>query len=110
MASKQFIPTNEGWEDLGCGVSRQIMGWDKQLMMVKVRLEKQAVGAPHAHPHTQSTYCIDGVFEFTIDGVKTVIKKGEGLYIAPNQQHGTTCLEAGTLLDVFSPYREDFLK
>jgi quercetin dioxygenase-like cupin family protein len=110
MASKQFIPAEHGWEDLGGGITRQIMGWDNQLMMVKVTFEKDAVGTLHAHPNTQTTYCIDGAFEFIIDGVKTIINRGDGLYIAPNQQHGTKCLESGSLLDVFSPYREDFLK
>lgn len=28
----------------------------------------------------------------------------------PNAVHGTVCLEAGKLVDVFAPMREDFLK
>ena len=85
------------------------MGWDNQIMMVKVKFEKGAIGAPHAHFHTQTTFCHSGKFEFTIDGQKHIIEPGDGLYIAPNLLHGAVCLEAGVVLDVFSPVREDFL-
>ncbi len=108
--SEIFIDAATGWEDLGNGVSRQIMGWDEKLMMVKVRFEKGAVGAPHQHFHSQTTYCNSGKFEFTINGDKQVINAGDGLYIEPNVLHGAVCLEEGILIDVFSPAREDFLQ
>ena len=97
------------WEKLGPGLSRQIQGWDNQIMMVKVRFEKGAEGAPHQHFHTQTSFCHSGKFEFTIDGEKHIIEPGDGLYIAPNLVHGALCLEPGVILDVFSPVREDFL-
>ncbi len=97
------------WHELGGGVSRKILGYDNQIMMVKVKFEKGAIGSPHQHFHTQSTYCAGGKFEFTIDGKKSVIGEGDGVYIAPNLLHGALCLEAGILIDVFSPVREDFL-
>jgi quercetin dioxygenase-like cupin family protein len=97
------------WEQLGPGLSRQILGWDNQIMMVKVKFEKGAIGAPHTHFHTQTSFCHSGKFEFTIDGKKHVIEPGDGLYIAPNLLHSAVCLEPGVVLDVFSPVREDFL-
>jgi len=100
--------TNE-WEQLGPGLSRQILGWDNQIMMVKVKFEKGVNASQHAHFHTQTTFCHSGKFEFTIDGKKYEIGPGDGLYIAPNLLHGAVCLEAGVVLDVFSPVREDFL-
>lgn len=110
MASKKFLKENEiKWDDLGGGVQRKILGYDNQIMMVKVKFEKGAVGSPHQHFHTQATYCSAGKFEFTIDGEKSLIEAGEGVYIAPNLLHGAVCLEAGILIDVFSPVREDFL-
>jgi unsaturated pyranuronate lyase len=97
------------WEDLGGGVSRKIMGWDNQIMMVKVKFEKGAVGSPHHHFHTQTTYCAKGSFEFMLGDKKQIIGYGDGLYIPPNMVHGAVCLEEGVLIDVFSPVREDFL-
>ena len=37
------------WEDAEPGVQRQVMGYDGQLMVVKVKFEKGAVGKAHSH-------------------------------------------------------------
>ncbi|WP_321373161.1 cupin domain-containing protein [uncultured Draconibacterium sp.] len=109
MTSKQLISKNNPWEDVGGGVSRQIMGWDNQILMVNVKLEMGAIGAGHTHFNTQTTYCVTGRFEFTIDGEKVIVESGDGLYVPPNILHGAIALEPGVLIDVFSPVREDFL-
>ncbi|MDR0891368.1 MAG: cupin domain-containing protein [Mediterranea sp.] len=98
------------WEPAGEGAVRQIMGYDGQVMLVKVRFEQGAVGSLHTHPHTQTTYVASGKFRFTVDGKAQTVSAGDGIYIAPNALHGCTCLEAGVLIDCFSPMREDFLK
>ena len=54
------------WENPGPGIRRQIMGYDEQLMMVKVQFEKGAVGTMHEHHHSQATYVVSGKFELTI--------------------------------------------
>ncbi len=110
-SSEKFITTsNMEWEELGGGVSRKFLGWDNQIMMVQVKFEKGAEGTPHEHFHTQATYCASGKFEFNIDGEKKIVEAGDGVYIEPNLIHGALCLEAGILIDVFAPVREDFLQ
>jgi quercetin dioxygenase-like cupin family protein len=110
MASKKFLLDGEmNWEDLGGGVQRKILGFDNQIMMVKVKFEKGSIGSLHQHFHTQSSYCASGKFEFMIDGEKSIVSAGDGVYIKPNLVHGALCLEGGILIDVFSPVREDFL-
>lgn len=98
------------WENVGEGVKRKIMGYDKDLMLVKVDFDKGAVGSLHAHPHSQATYVVSGKFELTIGDEKKVIEAGDGYYVAPDVLHGCVCLEPGILIDTFSPAREDFLK
>ena len=97
------------WESAGEGITRQIMGYDDQIMLVKVRFDKGAIGTAHSHPHSQTTYVESGLFEFTIGDKKEIVRSGDGLYVAPNVVHGTVCLEPGILIDVFSPMREDFI-
>ena len=97
------------WEDAEPGVQRQIMGYDGQLMVVKVKFEKGAVGKAHKHYHTQATYVASGKFELTIGGEKKILEAGDGYYVAPDVLHGCVCLEAGVLIDTFSPMRADFL-
>lgn len=108
--SKSFLFENEiHWEPAGEGVTRQIMGYDGQLMLVKVKFEKNAIGYEHTHYHTQSTFVASGKFEFTIDGETSIVETGDGMYMAPDSLHGCKCIEAGLLIDCFSPIRADFL-
>ncbi len=97
------------WSPAGIGVRRQILGFDNQIMLVKVEFEKGAVGFAHSHDHSQSTYVASGVFEFIVDGIIKKVKEGDGIYIPPNVVHSTKCIESGILIDGFSPMREDFI-
>lgn len=109
-SEKFLIESEMKWEEVSEGVSRQIMGYDGQLMMVKVRFKKGAIGYVHEHFHSQSTYVASGVFEVINGGEKCTLKAGDGFYIEPDVAHGAVCLEDGILIDVFSPMRLDFLK
>ena len=97
------------WEPAGEGVVRQIMGYDGQLMIVKVKFTKGSVGMMHKHYHSQATYVASGKFELTIGDEKKVLGAGDGYYVAPDVLHGCVCLEEGILIDTFSPMRQDFL-
>ena len=104
------IAKEMGWENPGPGIKRQIMGYDGQLMMVKVVFEEGAVGTMHEHYHSQATYVASGKFELTTGEEKRILEAGDGYYVAPDVLHGCVCLEAGILIDTFSPMRADFLK
>ena len=54
--SETFVyEKDKEWEPAGEGVTRQIMGYDGQVMLVKVKFEEGAIGTPHTHYHTQTT-------------------------------------------------------
>lgn len=108
---KVFIENREvAWEPVAAGVKRKIMAFDEKLMLVKVEFEKGGIGSLHRHPHSQITHVESGSFEVEIDGQKKVLDAGDVYYIPSNLLHGCVCLEAGVLIDVFSPMREDFIK
>ena len=96
-------------EDQGNGVTRRVLAYSRDLMCVENTFEKGAVGALHHHPHTQITYIVSGKFEFEIDGVKKVVQAGDTMLKLNGVEHGCVCLEAGKLLDIFNPMREDFV-
>lgn len=110
--SETFIHEDKiEWETIGDGVKRQILGYDGQLMMVKIKAEKKGpVGVEHAHYHSQVTFVSSGKFEFTIGGKKKIVTAGDGMYMEPDVLHSCICLEPGVIVDCFSPTREDFLK
>ena len=94
----------------GENVKRRILAYTDGLMCVENTFATGAIGALHSHPHTQITYVVSGKFEFTIDGVTRIVTAGDTLLKEDGVVHGCTCLEAGKLLDIFNPMREDFLK
>ena len=96
-------------QDLGGGVSRRILAYTEKLMIVEVNFCAGSVGAVHTHPHSQNVYIISGRFKFTVNGQDIEVGAGDSLAFEPNLPHGTICLESGTLLDIFTPMREDFL-
>ncbi|MCX7876743.1 MAG: cupin domain-containing protein [Melioribacteraceae bacterium] len=101
---------NISLENLGNGLKRKILGFDKELMLVKVIFEKGAIGYIHKHIHSQVSYITKGAFEVTIANEKKILREGDSFYIEPNVEHGVFALEDSELIDIFSPYREDFIK
>lgn len=111
MNNKMFFESdNIEWTDLGGGLKRKIFGHDEKIMMVKIEFEKGAIGYEHSHPHSQTTYVESGLFEVTIDGKSTTLKAGDSFFVPSDLKHGVVNLEAGILIDVFSPRRDDFLE
>jgi len=99
----------KGWTDLGAGVARKILSYNTETMAVRVRFESGAKGEIHQHVHTQVTYVLKGRFEFTIGDEQSIITVGDTCLMPSNVPHGCVCLEAGELLDVFTPMRSDFI-
>ncbi len=95
--------------DVGDGVTRRILAHDGIMMGVENTFDTGGIGALHSHPHEQFTYVVSGKFEFTIGDETHIVKAGDTLHKHPGVIHGCKCLEAGVLLDVFTPQREDFL-
>lgn len=91
------------------GVTRQVLAENEALMVVAFRFETGAEGKLHQHPHVQSAYVEAGRFTFTVGETEHALGPGDSLVIPSNVRHGCRCLEAGTLIDTFTPRRDDFL-
>ena len=109
-ATKEYwIDEETEWEDVGGGITRQVMGYDGKLMLVKAKFETGAIGQMHKHYHSQVTYVESGEFVMSIGDEKRTLKGGDSFYIPPHVMHGCVCTIPGMLIDVFRPAREDFL-
>lgn len=111
MTVKLFSQPNETpWTDTGAGTRRRVLIHTDELMQVEFGFDKGAIGALHSHPHIQVSYVAEGRFEVTIDGKQQIIEAGGSFIVPTGLIHGVTALEAGRLIDVFTPHRADFLK
>lgn len=94
----------------GENVTRQVLADSPELMTVAFRFAAVgAEGALHHHPHVQSTFVQSGRFRFTIADRDFEVGPGDAFVIPSNAVHGCVCLEPGTLIDGFTPRRDDFL-
>lgn len=103
MADSEWVPMTPG-------VKRRIREDGEKLMLVEVTFEAGAAVPEHAHVHEQVSYVASGRMAFTVSGEETELKAGESLLLPSNVLHSARALEASTVLDSFSPPREDFRK
>lgn len=103
-------PSDSGWTPTEPGVRRRILTHNDQLMVVEVAFETGAVGSLHSHPHVQASVVADGVFEVTIEGRTERLEKGGSFIVPSNAVHGCRAIEAGRLIDAFTPARAEFLR
>ena len=96
--------------ELGGGTSRKIRAYNKDMMLVEVIFDTGAVGADHSHPHTQISYVLSGEFTYHIEGETRVMHPGDSIVVDGGKVHGCACVKAGTLLYIFAPMREDFVR
>ena len=110
MSVQNYFPSDQSkLETVADGLSRKMGAYNDNLMVVEVHFEAGTTAPLHHHRHEQITYVTSGKFEFTVGDKTYVVGAGDSLYKEPDIEHGATCLEAGMLLDVFTPHREDFV-
>lgn len=91
--------------------SRKILGMGGTLMMVEVTFVKGGIGEVHFHEgHEQISYIVKGSFEVRVGEETRILKAGDSFYAGYNVPHGVKALEDSVILDVFNPFREDFLE
>jgi quercetin dioxygenase-like cupin family protein len=110
IKSKRFFyDSGSAWEKVWPGITRKVMGYDERLMLVKVKFTKGTEAPAHNHPHIQSSYIEFGRFEVTIGKERMLLNAGDGFFVPSDVMHSVVALEAGVIVDAFSPHREDFL-
>ena len=102
-------PSDDGWTPSAPGVERRVRLNLPEMMVVEFCFAAGAVGSAHAHPHVQSSYVREGVFDVTIAGTTRRLGGGGGYIVPGGVEHGVVALEPGMLIDVFTPRRDDFL-
>jgi quercetin dioxygenase-like cupin family protein len=66
-------------------------------------------GTSHSHPYEQLVYVVTGRIEFDGDGKTIELRSGDSVIVEGNVEHQATALEDSEVLDVFAPYREDYV-
>jgi quercetin dioxygenase-like cupin family protein len=91
------------------GLLRRILAHNEKMMLVEHHMESTWVGARHSHPHDQMVYIIKGRLLFQCGDQQFEARAGDSFVVRGGVEHGARALEASVVLDVFTPYREDYL-
>ena len=90
------------------GMIRQVLAYNPHLMMVRHNFTKGWVGARHKHPHHQMVYIVRGHIVFEAEGKKWNLRAGDSVVVDGDLDHQASALEDSEVLDIFTPYREDY--
>lgn len=97
------------WHAKPGDTTRKILVYEPQILMMRNSFTAGLTGPLHSHPHVQASYVVSGRFEITIDGKIEEMGPGDSFLIQSNLMHAARCLEAGEIIEVFTPIREDFV-
>lgn len=90
------------------GLKRQLLAYNKNLMLVRHLMQKGWEGARHSHPHDQLVYVIKGRLSFTGGSTTFDVKTGDSFVVPGGIEHQASAIEESEVLDIFNPYREDY--
>jgi quercetin dioxygenase-like cupin family protein len=97
------------WEQVREGVERKAFSGDGATVSLN-RLRPGHEPRPHAHPHEQIVYILEGEIDFHIGDTVTRLGPGGLLVVPPNARHwGEVVGDAPVLnLDIFTPKRSEY--
>lgn len=78
-------------------------------MVTKMNYVVGNVAAEHTHPQEQCGYVISGKYLMTVEGREFLLEPGDSYAVPGGAPHSFRVLEAGEVVDVFTPHREDYL-
>lgn len=90
------------------GLRRQVMSYSPSMMLVRHRMQKGWVGPRHSHPHEQMVYVVSGHLVFEHPGGRFEAKSGDSFLVPGGVEHQASALEDAEVLDIFTPFREDY--
>ncbi len=81
----------------------------QHLMLSYLEMEDGAEVPLHHHPHEQGGILLKGQLQLTIGDETRIVEAGSLFLIPPNVPHRAVAVNGpATVLDVFSPIREDY--
>lgn len=90
------------------GVTRRTLVSGERLTLVEIRIAEGAEVPEHAHPHEQAGRVASGRVRFRLGGEEREFGPGDAYLIPGSLPHHAAAIEAATLIEAFSPVREDF--
>ena len=97
------------WVQICPGIKRRTITHGASMYQMLAQLDAGSVMPEHQHAQEQITHILRGRMKLIVAGVPHEMKTGDSFYLASNVPHGVETIEETTVLDTFSPPRDDYL-
>jgi quercetin dioxygenase-like cupin family protein len=91
------------------GLKRRVLAYNDKLFLVEHEMVKGWVGAVHSHPHEQVVYVVHGHLKVTCQGKTFELRTGDSFVVRGGVEHGASAIQDSVVIDVFTPFREDYI-
>ncbi|MDE6486550.1 MAG: cupin domain-containing protein [Muribaculaceae bacterium] len=109
---KTVVKKDDAVKRMFKGVNLDSLAVGEKSMVTKMNYVVGNYAAVHRHPHEQCGYVISGRHRLVVEcepRIDVVLEAGDSYAIPGNTPHSFEVLEAGEVIDVFTPQREDYL-
>lgn len=91
------------------GVPFDVLAVGEQMMVTRMYYQAGDHVPPHEHANEQAGYVVSGRYRVRFGDYDEVLRAGDTYGIPMDVQHTIDALEAGDIIDIFSPPREDYM-
>jgi quercetin dioxygenase-like cupin family protein len=91
------------------GLTRKVLAYNGKLLLAEHQMSQGWVGSVHSHAHDQIVYVVRGHLRVRCQGQTFSVRSGDTFVIRGGIEHGASALEDSLVVDVFTPYREDYV-
>ncbi|AOS62812.1 cupin domain-containing protein [Actinoalloteichus hymeniacidonis] len=92
------------------GLLRRVLAYNDRLMLVEHVMEEGSVFPRHSHPHEQLAYLVSGRVRVVAGDETFEAGPGDSFVVRGGVEHQVWALERSVALDVFTPFREDYVE
>ncbi|HOO89802.1 MAG TPA: cupin domain-containing protein [Syntrophales bacterium] len=104
-----IVTSREGKRKSFHGVDFLVLSHGPESMVTKMLYKPEDRVLFHSHANEQSGYVLSGRYRIKFSENNTEIGPGDSYSIPANVEHSIEIIEAGEVLDYFTPPREDYL-
>ena len=97
------------WIEIAPGIKRRTIAAGDSMYQMRAELAAGSRMPEHTHPQEQIDHVIKGRMKLIVAGVPHELGAGDAFYLASNVPHGVETIEDTTVIDTFSPPRDEYL-
>lgn len=97
------------WINIAPGIKRRTITTGATMYQMLAELDAGSRLPEHHHPQEQIAHVLKGRMRLIVSGVPHELTAGQSFYLGSDVPHGLETIENTTVLDTFSPPRNDYL-